>query len=123
MPAFVVADQVEGLEFKLSPYGPDGTIPEPSVGQVEALQKAMAALAGDAAPKDAGELLTHVGTLSDDEQQAIVDGLMAAIADITGAVLTLDQLNALPYRVQRSFVGWLLGSLLLPEASSPATTT
>jgi hypothetical protein len=122
MAGFTAADAVPRLDFDLAPHGPAGIIPEPSTGQVEKLQNALADLAGTDA-KSPTDALAHVASLSDEDQQKIVDDLMGSIADITATVLTREQIEALPYRIQRAFVAWLMASLLLPEGQSPATTT
>lgn len=121
MGAFKASEAVSGLDFDLSPYGGVGVIPEPSTAQVEALGKALAAISDDDT-QDPNAALKHIAKLSEDEQNKILDGIMGALADITGAVLTREQIDALPYRIKNSFIGWLLRSLLLPESSSPATT-
>jgi hypothetical protein len=70
---------------------------------------ALAELAGTGA-KSPTDALTHIASLTDDEQRGIIDGLMDSVADITGSVFTREQIEALPYRIQREFIAWLLGS-------------
>lgn len=122
MGAFVAAEAVSGLDFKLDPWGPAGVIPEPSTGQIEKLTEALSKIAGDTGADTADAALAQVAKLPEDEQAAMLDGIMGAITDITQTVLTREQIDALPHRIKNAFLGWLLGSLLLPEALSPATT-
>lgn len=126
MAGFKASEAVEALEIDLSPYGPTGVIPEPSVAQVDALRLALKSVFEAAqqieAPESSAELLGEVSKLSEQEQDVIVDQVTDAIITIIGTVVTREQFDALPARIQRAFQGWLLGSLLVPEGLRPATT-
>lgn len=126
MAGFVASEAVPGLDFDLTPYGPTGVVPEPSVAQVDALTDALREIfttEGTAPNTDSTvALLTKLAETPEQEQQRMLDRLKDAMIGIIEAAITREQFDALPYRWQRSFQGWLLGALLAPEGSSPATT-
>lgn len=121
---FKATEAVEELTYDFNPYVKEsGTIPEPTVSQVDAFRRRLfEAFRGtglDIESVRAGKIdLSQVDTLLE-----TVDGLEAemtsAVADLTG--IAHSTLNALPARVKQAFMGWITGEFASPEASAPAT--
>lgn len=116
---FQASEAVEELTYDFNPYvDAAGKIPEPTAKQVDSFRRDVAASAqalglsaedlksGKIGLEQMGELMEKAG--------AVEAGLLAAIADLTG--IAHQTLNRLPYRVQASFSGYIVGLFLRPEA-------
>lgn len=126
MAKFDVAEAVDELSYDFEKFvpGAKGVIPEPTNEQLGAFRRAIA----DSIPireGDDGKPTIDFAALKDkvedDEGAALEAALYQAIADLTSEHPTAEQIKALPYRAQRAFVGWVMGTFLRPEASAPAT--
>jgi hypothetical protein len=129
---FILSEEVEPLKFNFAPYGPEGIIPEPSAAQIQNFRMAVAAMFNDAmTEQDAIDLdkaenamelrRIFVATIGKD-QTASQQKALQTIADVCSDTPSFDVLNALPWRHQQAFSGWISGVFLLPQTSTPATT-
>lgn len=118
---FKVSEAVEELTYDLEPYGPKGTISEPTSKQVERFRsvvfgsvRTLAADLGIDLGSDEQKMnLDMLDPLM--EKSAEVETLVVdAVADLTG--IANQTLHALPYRVKAAFCGWITEQFLNPEA-------
>lgn len=131
MSTFNLQEEVGQLEYNFEPYGSRGTIPEPSAMQIQGFRQALGELYEATAnlntPKSLeedpegyvkrmSEFLSK-DTTEDDEK------LLHIVADVCSSQPSFDDLVALPFRARQAFLGWLTGTLLVPEAQRPATST
>lgn len=122
---FVATEVVEEMTYDFRPHADaSGTIPEPSNKQVERFRHSLMAsveeLGIDPEQMRTGKIdYEQVGALMEKAGQ-VEQHLLDAVADLTG--IANSTLNALPYRIQAAFVGWIVGMFMRPEASTPATT-
>lgn len=144
MPAFVLVEEVDDLSFDFSstsnPDGAKGTIPDPSAKQINTFQKKLRAISKeirrtlgkldkDTDPDKAGaeeeasdtEVLAAALESADDALVGAQDAIVAAVAGVCGGHPTLAEIQALPYRAQQAFIGWVTGTFLDPQPSKPAT--
>lgn len=141
---FVLADVVEPLHYDLTPYGPVGTVPEPSQKLIDAWnlenakinQENRLDIAPDAKPADIAAAIVAAAEKSPEVNQRAIESyarLCGAVPkQITrnktkvtvweGGSPTYDELQALPYRAAAAFYGWLTGELR-PENLPAATTS
>jgi hypothetical protein len=109
----------EDLWFTFKPYvDHEGVIPEPSSDQIERLVELLRMVlptkeVDGKTTLDLAKLQETFEGKQSDEVEAIVN---EGIADVCSQFITADQIQALPYRVKQRFYGWLLGTLLSPEA-------
>jgi len=121
---FVASEAVETLTYDFRPYAEaHGTIPEPTTRQVETFRAAMMSSVQELglSPEQiqTGRIdFEQVGTLIEAAGR-VEQTLLDAVADLTGIANSV--LNALPYRVQAAFSGYIVGVFLRPEDSTPAT--
>jgi hypothetical protein len=97
--------------------GKQGVIPEPSTLQVETftemLQQVMP-LTQDAEGKTILDVKALVAKSEAGEDLGYL--INHAIADLTSGEITAEEIAALPFRTQRAFYGWIVGTFLSPEA-------
>lgn len=122
--AFKASEKVEPLDYDLEPYGPKGTVPEPSSKEIEKFQRDVFEIfkgSGiDIAALQRGEIdLEQVDGLLKTASDLNVM-LVVAVADITK--IPYSTLDELPYRFKTAFVGWVIGEFLNPQPSAPGTT-
>lgn len=122
---FKASEAVEELSYDFSPYGPAGTIPEPSTKQVEAFRNTMFGSLRHLA-EGLGVDVSDLGPGSDkrlsmdmldtvlEKSSEAEDLVVHAVADLTG--IADKTLNALPYRVKAAFLGYITGQFVNPEA-------
>lgn len=122
---FKASEAVEELSYDFTPYGPSGTIPEPSTKQVDAfravmfgslrtLAESLGVEVSDLAPGSGVKVsMDMIDTLMERSTEAETL-VVSAVADLTG--IPDRTLNALPYRVKAAFLGYISGSFLNPEA-------
>lgn len=116
---FQASEQVEELTYDFKPFNDaHGVIPEPTSHQVDTFRRAvMGSVEGlGITPEDLknGKVsFSDVGALLDKAGQ-VEKGMLDAISDLTGVPHSV--LNALPYRVQAAFSGYIVGVFLSPEA-------
>lgn len=122
---FKASEAVEELSYDFAPYGPAGSIPEPSTKQVEAFRNTMFGsvrqlaeglglkvedLGGGSQARLSLDMLDTVLEKSSEAEDMVVK----AVADLTG--IADHTLNALPYRIKAAFLGYITGQFLNPEA-------
>lgn len=119
---FKATEAVEELSYDFAPYGPAGTIPEPTTKQVEAFRATMfgslrSLMEGlGIKPEDLDKTkvtLDLLDTVMEKSSEA-EDMVVHAVADLTG--IADHTLNALPYRIKAAFLGYITGQFLNPEA-------
>jgi hypothetical protein len=128
MPSFVVKDTVDELTYDFEPYGGKGTIPEPTSSQITMFQKSLSELMVDLVPAGFGDDITSntnlvrrvTEYLSKDTSES-QEKLLQAIADVCSDRPSFDELSRLPYRAQQAFSGWVTGTFLVSQLSTPAT--
>lgn len=116
-----------GLEFDLTPYGPQGTIAVPSTGQMRrslrAFRRAVRRAGGDrvraltASPETLAEQLDELvarGPFGGRRDRAIED-LLTACVEFTAGHPGRADLERLPLPLQHAFAGWVLGHLAARE--------
>ena len=129
MPGFIAEEHVDELSYDFTKVGgPKGVIPEPTAAQMQAFRHSVAELFAESVPEDinvdemkAPELRQAVITVLGDDQSELQEKALHAIADVCSDSPSFDQLQALPWRHQQAFSGWLTSILLLPQTSAPAT--
>lgn len=144
MSGFIAAESVESLEFDFRPWvQSNGTIPEPSSKKVSEFMKTLSniyraeyerarkASRTEAEPKgrtkktkqevDSEAIQRMMEEIDGDVQEQASERLFEAISEVCSGVVTVEDLTGLPFRIVRSFSGWLVGELQNPEGSTPAT--
>lgn len=109
------------LNYNFEPYveGAKGTIPEPSTNQIEELIEFLRQILPVQTDEDGkatlnlSALMERFGDKDRDEVEAIVN---TGIANVCSGTPSAEQIAALPWRPKQRFYGWLLGTLLSPEA-------
>lgn len=139
MGTFVAATAVEPLGYDFTAFGgPQGTIPEPSSGQVDAymaairdMAKEVAALkakveSAEAEAKASGEEMTSeqideiLGSMDDITIEKYQGQMADAIHNLTSGTPSADEIKALPHRVKQAFMQWIT-SEFRAEAGAPGT--
>jgi len=129
MAKFNLAEAVDQLEYDFrTPANPDGEygiIPEPTSDQIAAFRTVLAATfpttigpTGEAVV-DIKALAAKVQTA--DEGSALEDLLYQAVTDLCSGHPSNEAIRGLPFRGQRAFVGWIVGTFLQDPQSAPAT--
>lgn len=112
---------VDPLDFDFSAFGgPVGTIPEPTDQQIFQLQEDLSAgLVAVGVPADQLDDMEAIAkataTLDRESQQTFLEAQTEALARLCGGEPTLEQIQALPFRIRAAFFGWLIGEFR-PEA-------
>lgn len=117
MSGFIATEQVEALTYDFNPHvAAAGTIPEPTADQIERYRsvivgafKEMGLSGVDLKALD----LSQMDSLME-KSKVIEAAILAATADLTG--ISEEHLSALPFRVSRAFLGWIMGQFFSPEA-------
>jgi hypothetical protein len=126
MANFVLADQVSELAYDFKPYAGSGIVPEPSSMQIQAFRQALASMMTDL-PVESGpqgatvELVKKISDYLSADTSELTEKILHAAADVCSNSPSFDDLQALPYRAQQAFLGWLTGVFLVPEAQTLAT--
>jgi hypothetical protein len=129
MGSFILSEEVTTLDYNFEPYASSGTIPEPSAYQIQVFKQGLAQLVERMAeneeidldklpPKEYAKRLS--GLLSEDTTEQD-EKVLHMIADVCTGQPSYDDLSALPFRARQAFLGWILGSLITPEAPRPVT--
>lgn len=110
---------LEQIHYTLKPYiDKEGIIPEPSGEQmqtfIETLRQVMPIKTGPDG-KDTLDL-EKVAEAFNNDPVAVEAVVNHAISEVCSGEITAEELKALPYRVKQRFYGWLMGTLLSPEA-------
>lgn len=125
---FSLEDELDALNYDFRPYVEShGTIPEPSSAQIKALQSAMRSalkpalesLSVEADTANVADLIAALAEPTKADLKAAAKAELAivtAISECCSGTPSVDDLQALPWRAQQMFVGWLSGVLLNPEA-------
>jgi hypothetical protein len=125
MATFVLGEQIQDLGYDFSPYGGEGIIPEPSAEQIKSFRRAFAQLvqsSADSANKQAPEdMIKAAIELLNKDTSELDTKILMAVAEVCSGKPSFDELDALPYRAQNAFVGWCVGTFLLPEVPTLAT--
>lgn len=123
--SFDAGEQVEPLDYDFTAYveGELGRIEEPTSVQVELFQhNVVQILQGSGIDKYTASGDEEHGTNDfsfdqlDDIMQKSSDvnqKVLGAVADLTG--IAQGSIDALPFRVQRAFSGWIMGKFFRPE--------
>jgi hypothetical protein len=128
MPSFVLRENVDELAYDFSPYSGNGVVPEPSATQIQNFRVVLSSLVEDMAPAgadtdDPTELLRRVTEYLARDTSEIQDKLLHALADVCSDQPAFDELEALPYRAQQAFSGWITGTFLVPKLPITATSS
>jgi hypothetical protein len=126
MAKFSIVEAVETLEYNFEPYGEKGVIPEPTATQIQGFRQALADLFGmipmpEEEQVNSQELVKRVADFLGRDTSEIEGKLLHAVADVCSNNPSYDELQALPYRAQQAFVGWISGTFLLPQLPTLAT--
>jgi hypothetical protein len=125
---FILAEEVESLDYNFMPYGGSGTIPEPSAVQIQAFRQALGALVSEqedtAAPSgvDDPKFIEALTLYLNADTSEMDEKVLHYAADVCSNQPSFDDLSGLPYRARQAFLGWLVGVFLVPEVPTPATT-
>lgn len=145
MATFVLADELDLLEWDFSPKsspgaGPKGIIPEPTSGQLQAFTRAIRHITAPVAskiakaegasaavditklnPAEIGKLIEEADATEGEAASTlrdIVDAIAAVCSDSPNAA----QINGLPHRAQQAFFGYIIGTFLDPKSQTPGLT-
>lgn len=123
----------DDLAYDLAPYGPSGTVPEPSRDQLDAYWEANRAIyenAGvdlskvesvDPQSQEGRAALTEAfADIPRDKRKAITPERIAAMAELCQGHPSAEEIKALPFRHQEAFMGWLMGVFSNPSSSNGA---
>lgn len=123
MGTFNAATAVEALGFDFSAFGGAvGVIPEFTTEQVNTFLKEIRKVASTINPEATDtEAIEALKEITEEQAEMMGDTLKQALVDLCSGVVTLEDLNRLPYRVFAAFSGWLAGSLR-PEVSTSGTS-
>jgi hypothetical protein len=113
------ANAIEALTYDFRPYAKvEGEVPEPSAADIEkyrtSLMEAIKALGLDPEVLSSGKM--NLGLLDGllEKSRDLEESMLDATAELTQVDrVTLD---ALPYRVSRAFMGYVMGAFFSPEA-------
>lgn len=115
MPNF---DAIDELTYDFTAYGgKSGVIPEPSTEQVEMFTEMLRQVMPTMTDAE-GKILLDVAAI----QAKVADGddlgliVNTAVENLFSGEIKADEIKALPYRVQKAFLGWIVGVFLSPEA-------
>lgn len=127
--AFKAEDAVEPLNWDFRPYvDAHGTTPEPSDGQVEAMNKALrdatvAVTGEDFDPDDRKVMARIFGKLTDVQLKAMATANLDAIILVTGDCPSRKQIDGLPFRFKQLYMKSLVRDINDPELPATATTS
>ena len=131
---FKASEVVEPLDYDFEKYGPSGVTPEPSSDQIDEFRKRISELLGQMLDeaKERGQHEIPTGPLAQIQlvSDLLADGsnrplerkLFEVVAAVCSDEPTVDQIDALPYRLKHAFVAHMSDKFLLPEVFRPATT-
>lgn len=122
--SFVLSETIGTLNYNFEPYEGSGTIPEPSSAQVASFKRAIGTLISDSTPEDMPKkeegitpsAVKQLAEMLSKDSSELEQKLLHSIAALCSDQPSFDILDALPYRAQQSFFGWISASFLLPEA-------
>lgn len=119
MAGFIASEKVEELTYDFNPHVEEsGVIPEPSSKQIEQYQRTVSAAMKEAGVEvgDDGKPRLKAEDMDDllSKSEAVESAVILATADLTG--IAPKTLRRLPFRVQRAFMGWIMGVFFNPEA-------
>lgn len=115
--AFKADRVVNALEFDFRPHVEAfGITPEPSDRLVEDFQFTMREVTK---PYIKGE--EDLDDITADEYRSIQEEILDAIGALTQGVPSREEIEALPFRIQRAYVAWMQKELTDPEEFSDAT--
>ncbi len=126
---FTAEDRVPPLDYDLAPYGPAGTIREPSRLQhnrfLAGLRRAAQA-AGVNPARVAGaspaRLARELSALTPERREAITGDLLDACEEITAGRPSRADLDRLTVPLQQAFVGWLVGEFITRDLAREAVS-
>lgn len=117
---FIAEAEDSALRYSLKPYvEKEGVIPEPSTQQIERLIEFLRQVMPTKQDENNKTVLdiSKVAQMFEGQDSAQIETLVnSEIASVTSGEISAEDLTALPYRVKQRFYGWLLGTLLSPEA-------
>lgn len=131
MGGFDASTAVEALDYDFTSVGGEkGTIAEPSPKQVEdaleRIRKAATEGGIDLASLDddsPGAILRVLADAPEGALTKITQEVSDAAVELCGGKPSKEEVDALPYRVQQAFVGWLLGQFSDPQRQNGASSS
>lgn len=119
--SFKAIEETPTLDYDFAPWGPAGTITEPSHEMINDFRKSMAALIegieglagqiGDAETKrSAAESIRLMAAFLSHDDSAEHRQILGMLSALTG--ISNDVLDALPGRIQQAFMAWMVGTFL-----------
>lgn len=117
MAKFNAATAVESLEYDFTHYGGKaGTIPEPSVEQVNTFLSTI----NSAYKRILSITPDEAAEMSEEEAEQLGSGVADALAELCSNQPSREEIEALPFRVMAAFVGWVAGEIS-PNQATPGT--
>lgn len=112
------ADSVEALEYDFTKFVPEckGTIPEPSGKAFEQFTEVLKNTFKTRTENGKTVLDTEATAAALESNEIDEDTLYDALGEFTNGHPSSEDIRALPYRVQRAFIGWIMGEFYSPEA-------
>lgn len=98
-----------------------GTTPEPSYQQVRHMQSRFKQMLGIGDEVDPVEINKAMARMSEAELLDRDDEIAEIIAGVTSGSPSIEEIQALPYRVREAYVGWICGELNNPTAGTGST--
>lgn len=124
---FAATEAFEPLAYDFAPYGGSGVTPEPSQGLMDALVPRIRAIAQEvgvdparAAGLSPQELAEQVAGSNEDNFARLNEQMLDVFADLCQGHPSREEIEALPFRVQQAFMGWLLRELTDPSGPTRA---
>lgn len=132
MPKFD-AGSVSAIEYDFSGFKDDnglpiedkGSVPEPSRAHVNQVMKQIQAAFKEMgfddvdSPEDVSSRMNRIE--DEDMFEKMTEKLVGLISDLCGGSPSYESINRLPYRPFMAFFGYLMGEVMSPETSKPAT--
>lgn len=119
---FVAEEVVEPLDYDFSFFGgPKGTSPEPTDGQVSDFLSNIRKIMSEAGYTVADGKLSIQNALAmaeENKAEELFEALIQAFSDVCSNQPTAEEIAALPSRIKRHYMGWLLGQLMSPKSPS-----
>jgi hypothetical protein len=128
--SFNLGQEIGELTYNFEPWAGAGSIPEPSSVQIQAFRQALGevfALGQEEGeekqdPNDPAQFAKMLNQFLSQDTTEVDEKMLHLAAAVCSDSPSFDDLQALPFRGRQAFLGWLVGVLLVPETSRPATT-
>jgi hypothetical protein len=110
VPKFDAGKEIQDIEYDLSKFGgPVGVVEEPSQISIRKFAKQAEDMFGSSDPDEINKKMSSQTT---EEAFEMLDAQMGMISELCGGTPTVEDLQKLPARVLKAFLGYLMGELM-----------